>query len=317
VLIWNSEQVVLGPFQENQPNSLISGGDGYDTLQVNTDVLYFKYVYSDLIFEGYQPGPFVSDLNLYHNIYGEGDTYIKLGNPTPEDAPGLFVNLESIERIEASGVGPLNYINGPDIVNPDDPGLDDPHPLPDNFTVVGTIHDDSFRGAIGNEVLIGGAGNDTIGGGFGADRLEGGIGADHLEGGAGQDTVAGGPDADLFLYKLDPKLPLIDGQKASGLDGNDIILDFSAGEHDVVRLDAYLDMTPDQANGISNDANEILVKQTAESVTLTFGGNGATLRFDTLGINDIGAISGNTLQALESTLISISGDSAYDPFQFV
>ena len=172
-----------------------------------------------------------------------------------------------------------------------------------------------MSGGYGDEVLIGGAGNDYIGGGIGTDHLEGGIGQDTIQMSADQDTAVGGPDADRFLYAFDPNLPLIDGQNASGLDGNDIILDFNVGERDVVRLDATPDITPVEANGISNDANEILVTQTAESATLTFGGNGATLQFDTLGINDIGAISGDTLQALESKLIGVSGDSAYDPFQ--
>ena len=48
---------------------------------------------------------------------------------------------------------------------------------------------------------------------------------------------------------------------------------------------------------------------------LTFGGDGATLQFDTFGVNDIGTIGGDTLQALETRLIGLSGDSAYDPFQ--
>jgi Ca2+-binding RTX toxin-like protein len=295
VLIWDTEQTVLGPYQSG-PDTLISGGAGYDTLRVNSDLLY--YVWS---FEAdYQPGPFVSNVNLYHSIYGGGDTFIKLGDHTPEDVPGLTVDLNSIERIEVSGLGRLEYSNN---AFPDDPG-----PLPDNFTVVGTAQDDDLSGGYGNEVLIGGAGNDTIGGGIGADRLEGGI---------GRDTVAGGPDADQFIYAFSPNLPLSDGQNASGGDGNDIILDFNAGERDVVRLDATPDITPVQASGISSNANEILVTQTAESATLKFGGNGATIQFDTLGVNDIGAISGDTLDALEDKIIGISGASTYDPFQIV
>jgi hypothetical protein len=226
--------------------------------------------------------------------------------------PGLSVNLESIERIEVSGLSSLNYINGP---FPDAAG--DSNPLPDNFTVVGTAQSDSFSGGYGDEVLIGGAGNDYIGGGIGTDRLEGGIGQDTIQMSADQDTAAGGPDADRFLYTFNPNLPLMDGQNASGGDGNDIILDFNVGERDVVRLDATEDITPDQAKGISNDETEILVTQTAEEALLTFGGNGATIQFDTLGINDIGAISGDTLQALESKIIGLSGDSAYDPFLII
>jgi Ca2+-binding RTX toxin-like protein len=299
VLIWDTEQVVVG-LSGKEPDSNISGGDGYDTLQVNTDALYYTMVYSDLYDKGFQPGPLVSDLNVYRDLYENGHTYIKLGYPTLEDPPGLFADVNGIERIEASGLGALHYENWP--------YPDDAHPLPDNFTVVGTVHDDNFRGGYGNEVLIGGAGNDTISGGIGTDRLEGGI---------GQDTVAGGADADQFIYAFDPNLPPTGGQKAYGLDGNDIIEDFNVGERDVVRLDATGDITPDQAKGISSDETEILVTQTAEKALLTFGGNGATLQFDTLGINDIGAISGDTLNALESKIISLTGASTYDPFLII
>ena len=110
---------------------------------------------------------------------------------------------------------------------------------------------------------------------------------------------------------------LSDGQNASGRDGNDIIEDFSGAERDVVRLEATGDLTPNEANEISNDATEILITQTAEEALLTFGGNGATLQFNTLGVNDIGAIGGDTLEALESKLISVTGDNAYDPFLII
>jgi hypothetical protein len=73
VLNWDSEQVVLAAFQSG-PNTLVSGGDGYDTLRVNVDAAYY------LAEEDYQFGPFVSDINLWHSIYGGGDTYIKLGH---------------------------------------------------------------------------------------------------------------------------------------------------------------------------------------------------------------------------------------------
>jgi Ca2+-binding RTX toxin-like protein len=295
-LAWDTEQFVLGPFQDG-PNSLISGGEGHDTLRVNSDALYYAWTFD----EGAQLGPFVSDIHLYHNIYGGGDTYIKLGDATPEDVPALFANLEGIERVEVSGLGPLVYVNGPapDVV-------DDPHPLPDHFTVVGTVHDDFFSGGYGDEVLIGGAGNDLIQGSLGADRLEGGI---------GQDTVSGGAGADLFVYAFDPNLPPGGGPKASGLDDNDVIEDFNVGQRDVMWLDAILDLTPVQADAIGSDATEIRVTQATENAALTFGGNGATLQFDTFGVNDIGAIGDDTLQALEAKLIGLSGDSAYDPFQ--
>jgi Ca2+-binding RTX toxin-like protein len=284
VLIWDSEQFVLGPLQHG-PDSLISGGDGYDTLRVNVDLLY----YTDPVFqEDYQLGPFVSAINLHHGMYGVDDTginpFIRLGIPSFGDLPVLEVNLEGIERIEVSGLSPLSYANYAKFD-------------PSNITVVGTAQDDSLSGGYGDEVLIGGAGNDYIGGGI------------------GQDSIFGGAGVDLFRYGFDPNLPLVDGEKADGLDGNDIILDFNVGERDVVQLVSPYGITSVEASGISSDANEVLVTQTAENAILTFGGDGATLQFDTFGVNDIGAIGGDTLQALEAKLIGLSGDSAYDPFQ--
>jgi Ca2+-binding RTX toxin-like protein len=285
---------------DDNPNSTISGGDGYDTLKINNDAVYYAMVYGPLFYEGYKPGPIVSDLHIYQNPLGIPQMYAKVGYYGFEDPPGVYVNLESIERIEVSGLGALHYETFEFPI--------DENPLPDNFTVVGTVHDDSLGGGPGDEVLIGGAGNDSI---------WGDIGTDQLEGGAGNDGIGGGLGADLFIYAFDPNLPLTSGQKAYGLDGNDIIGDFSGGERDVVRLDATGDITPDQANGISNDETEILVTQTAEEAFLTFGGNGATIQFNSLGVNDIGTIGGDTLEALESKLISLTGDSAYDPFLII
>jgi Ca2+-binding RTX toxin-like protein len=132
-----------------------------------------------------------------------------------------------------------------------------------NITVVGADQSDSLIGGYGDEVLIGGAGSDYVGGGIGNDRLEGGAGQDTIQMSADDDTAVGGADTDRFLYALDPDSPLTDGQKASGRDGNDIILDFRIGEQDVVQLDAIPDMTPAEANRIANDESEILVTQTA------------------------------------------------------
>jgi hypothetical protein len=53
-------------------------------------LLYYTWSFE----EGFQPGPFISDVNLYHSIYGGNDTFIKLGDSSPEDVPGLFVNLD-------------------------------------------------------------------------------------------------------------------------------------------------------------------------------------------------------------------------------
>jgi Ca2+-binding RTX toxin-like protein len=276
LLIWSTEQYVLGADGEG-PDTVISGGTGYDTLRIDVDLLYYaSFAGSDA------PGPFTSNINFYHSIYGSGDTFIRLGDSTPEDVPGLDVSLDGIERVEASGLGSLNYYNNAY------PG--DPYSGPLNITVVGTVHDDSLSGGYGEEVLIGGG---------------------------GQDTLSGGIDADVFVYAFRTGASATGGVDAFGTDGNDIVFDFSADERDVMRLDAATDLTAAEASGIGSDPGEILITQTAENAVLTFVGNGATIQFDSFGVNQIGAIGGDTLQALEAKLIGIAGDSSYDPFQFV
>jgi Ca2+-binding RTX toxin-like protein len=304
VLIWNSEQTVLEPYQTD-PNSVISGGEGYDTLRVDVDLLYYRWNTGE-----FQPGPFVSNINLYHAIYGGFDPFIKLGDSTPEDVPGLSLSLDGIERIEvSSGTGSLIYSNSA--------FPDDPYSGPSNLPVVGTGNDDQLWGGYGDEVLIGGAGDDDILGGLGTDRLEGGVGRDTLQIGEGEDTASGGSGADAFVYAFDIYSPTGDEQSAYGSDGNDIVLDFSAAERDVLRLDAWSDLTPAQAAELAGNPDKVLVTQTADNAMLTFAGDGATIRFDALGTDQIGAIGGDTLQALEAKLIGIAGDSSYDPFQFV
>jgi Ca2+-binding RTX toxin-like protein len=276
LLIWSTEQYVLGTY-DTGPDTVISGGAGYDTLRIDVDLLYYAS------FAGSDPlGPFTSNINFYHSIYGTGATYIKLGDSTPEDLPGLDVSLDSIERVEASGLDSLNYSNFAY------PGDEYSGPL--NITVVGTVHNDSLSGGYGEEVLIGGG---------------------------GQDTLSGGIDADVFVYAFRTEASPAGGAGAFGTDGNDSIYDFSADERDVMRLDAATDLTVAEASKIGSNPGEILITQTAENAVLTFVGNGATIQFDSFGVDRIGAIGGDTLQALEAKLIGIAGDSSYDPFQFV
>jgi Ca2+-binding RTX toxin-like protein len=276
LLIWSTEQAVLD-LNYDAPDTLILGGEGYDTLRIDVDLLYYGNFEGDS-----QPGPFVSNINFYHSIYGTGATFIRLGDSSPEDVPGLDVSLEGIERVEASGLGSLNYYNTAY------PGDEYSGPL--NITVVGTVHDDSLSGGYGEEVLIGGG---------------------------GQDTLSGGIDADVFVYAFRTEASPAGGDDAFGTDGNDSIYDFSAEERDVMRLDAAMDLTAAQASEIGSDPGEILITQTAENAVLTFVGNGAAIQFDSFGVNQIGAIGGDTLQALEAKLIGIAGNSSYDPFQFV
>lgn len=70
----------------------------------------------------------------------------------------------------------------------------------------------------GNDTVLAGAGDDKVQGGPGADVLHGEAGDDVLDGGTGSDQLYGGDGADIFVFGADS--------------GKDVILDFSASEHD-------------------------------------------------------------------------------------
>jgi hypothetical protein len=78
-------------------------------------------------------------------------------------------------------------------------------------TITGTSGDDlNLDGTTGNDIIFGGAGNDII------------------TGGLGDDTLSGGGGADEFVW--------IDGDS-----GTDVVIDFNAGEGDVLNLADLLD----------------------------------------------------------------------------
>jgi Ca2+-binding RTX toxin-like protein len=80
-----------------------------------------------------------------------------------------------------------------------------------------------------DDVINGQGGNDTLSGLGGNDRLRGGLGHDSLIGGAGNDTLIGGRDADQFVFKGNRQFSKKDL-------GQDVILDFTASDHDRIVL---------------------------------------------------------------------------------
>jgi Ca2+-binding RTX toxin-like protein len=81
--------------------------------------------------------------------------------------------------------------------------------------LLGDDGNDILLGGTGHDRMLGGAGDDVLLGGAGDDVLIGGTGNDVLYGGAGNDVMHGGAGDDVFLF--------------SGGGGQDVILDFSAG----------------------------------------------------------------------------------------
>jgi serralysin len=102
--------------------------------------------------------------------------------------------------------------------------------------LLGAQGDDTLNGGGGRDIMNGGAHDDRLYGAGGRDKLNGGGGDDVLVGGAGDDKLIGGRGADVFAF-------------ANG-DGNDRIMDFSAGE-DLIDLTA-LDTTFEELTFATN-----------------------------------------------------------------
>ena len=77
-------------------------------------------------------------------------------------------------------------------------------------------HDDAFFGSAGGDVVTGNRGNDQLYGAAGNDLLLGGLGHDRIVGGTGNDGLYGELGED--------HLTTLDGDRAHGGDGNDVIV---------------------------------------------------------------------------------------------
>jgi len=98
----------------------------------------------------------------------------------------------------------------------------------DDPSLRGTSGSDPISGRGGNDQLFGLEGNDLLDGGAGNDMLDGGPGSDLLFGGPGNDILTGDDGADRFFLLSLP-------------DRGDRLLDFNAGEGDVLDLSALFD----------------------------------------------------------------------------
>jgi Ca2+-binding RTX toxin-like protein len=208
-LIWETGQIELR--NQGAPASTFNGGSGYDTLRIDNDVLYYI---SD--FEGGWIGPFAGEVGI---LAGDGSLSLKIGNATPEDVPGIHASVQSIERIEVSGIGPVVLESRSDV--------------PIDYTIVATPLDDDMAAGAGDQVLYGKDGNDSIGGREGDDRLYGGAGNDLISGGSGLDRLEGGPGEDTYSDYL----PDMFGERITNFEG--------AGKAGGDRLDLLLPAQPE------------------------------------------------------------------------
>lgn len=97
----------------------------------------------------------------------------------------------------------------------------------DNDRLDGNEGSDVVRGDAGNDIIFGGFGSDILRGGQGDDDLDGNDGNDFLAGDRGIDVLTGGPGADIFLLR---------SNETFGVNGADVITDFSFDEGDRIGL---------------------------------------------------------------------------------
>jgi Ca2+-binding RTX toxin-like protein len=145
-------------------------------LRIDNEALWYV---SD--FDGGWYGPFEGRVGI---LAGDNGLSLKVGNSTPEDPIGVRAEVDSIERIEVSGLGPVMIETRSDVLI--------------NYTVVGTSYADSMAAGPGVQVLYGKGGADSIYGGEGNDLLYGGSGDDFISGAAGDDFISGGTGHDIL-----------------------------------------------------------------------------------------------------------------------
>jgi Ca2+-binding RTX toxin-like protein len=124
----------------------------------------------------------------------------------------------------------------------------------------GGVGNDVLFGRSGDDTLLGDLGDDVLRGGAGDDILHGGSGADTIDGGAGDDLLTGGAGGDTFVF--------------SGGGGNDVVLDFKAGQ-DILQISKGINGTDIE----SADDLAARVQQVGTDAVIDLGnGDSITLR---------------------------------------
>ena len=136
------------------------------------------------------------------------------------------VGLENLNTINGNALGNLLSGSAADDAMLGNGGKDVLRGVGGNDFLLGGAAADGLYGGSGRDAMFGLESSDRLDGGLGNDRIYGGDGDDVLIGSTGADHLNGGAGADSFRF--------IQGF------GTDRIVDFSAGEGDLIRLDARL-----------------------------------------------------------------------------
>ena len=172
---------------------------------------------SNNLLQGYAIGIYVSgggstgsiDNNLFQ---GDGGPLTGMGNGVNSESSGVAIDTNTFDGLYSGslnlfpfGPDPVDletYVTGNTITNSGAARPVQIYPTADSTYILGTDHDESFRGDAGVTGVSlgyeGRGGNDHAFGGTEADYLSGDEGQDQLFGADGDDTLDGGADNDLL-----------------------------------------------------------------------------------------------------------------------
>ncbi|MDZ4062731.1 MAG: hypothetical protein U1C75_16310, partial [Brevundimonas sp.] len=242
----------------------LSGGLGDDDMLGGSGADVFIYTLGD-------------GTDTIHDFTASEGDIIRLDGVLGEDAGGYVVQgYVGDTLITFADGGMLTITNAA----PDDVRAALQLGSPPGFRVQeGSVIADQLDGSDVSDLLRGNGGDDHLRGFGGDDIIEGGAGNDIIEGGRGNDQLSGGSGADVFIVRPG--------------DGNEVILDFSVEEGDILRLEGFPSF-----NSTFADFRNIIIQAGGQQITLN-------------GINSLADVMGSIrIGPAEPTAAPIVGTSA-------
>ena len=223
-------------------DALVNGGSGVDDYEISrfqTGDMEINDPFGENLIK-FDSGVTITSLSLAFGVFT-----ITLGTGAT-----ILIKSASSQKYKIGEDRVMNY-------NEFQNWFDDTTTVPTLNLISGTNEGDTRTGTAGADELHGFGGNDILNGGAGNDILDGGVHDDQLTGGSG---------ADSFVYRLNTSYL----ERWQGLDGSDVVLDFSVADGDRLKLldvEGNLDSIADFQRGFHTelyrvqltDANQILI----------------------------------------------------------